>query len=115
MKLINLLKRRSRLEYLLIFLILFAFYSCSNDEMPDPGEKIIPVSIVEIKSSEVSIPILTSGKITAKKEIKLSFKTGGILEGIFIEEGQSVKKGQLLAQLNLREINASGSKGKIWI
>ena len=38
--------------------------------------------------------------------MKLSFKTGGIVEKIFVREGDKVRKGDLLASLNLLEINA---------
>ena len=46
------------------------------------------------------------GKLASKEELKLSFKTGGIISEIFVDEGQTVKKGQVLAKLNLSEIQA---------
>jgi RND family efflux transporter MFP subunit len=49
-------------------------------------------------------PVRTSGRLAAKTESKLSFKTGGIIKRIYADEGQSVRGGQLLAELNLSEI-----------
>jgi RND family efflux transporter MFP subunit len=53
----------------------------------------------------VSKPIIASGLLTTPDEAALSFKTPGIIENIKVREGQFVKKGQLLAALNLTEIN----------
>ncbi|MEM8908154.1 MAG: biotin/lipoyl-binding protein, partial [Bacteroidota bacterium] len=50
--------------------------------------------------------IFATGKLASKEEIKLSFKTGGIIKNILVSEGQYVRKGQLLAELNLDEIGA---------
>ena len=38
--------------------------------------------------------------------MRLSFKTGGLIEQISVEEGDAVKAGQVLATLDLEEINA---------
>ena len=45
--------------------------------------------------------------------MKLSFKTGGIVCKIFVREGDKVRKGDLLASLNLLEINANAEQAKI--
>lgn len=47
-----------------------------------------------------------SGRLANKSEQKLSFKTSGPVDIILVDEGDRVKKGQLLAQLNQEEINA---------
>lgn len=75
-------------------------------------EKIIPVRIANVERTEISIPIITSGKIYAKQEMILSFKKGGIIKNIFVNEGQSVKKGELLAEIDLSEINANVVQAK---
>jgi RND family efflux transporter MFP subunit len=54
----------------------------------------------------MSKPIHTHGRVSPKKEIKLSFKIGGIIRNIYADEGQAVKKGQLLARLDLSEIQS---------
>jgi membrane fusion protein, multidrug efflux system len=47
------------------------------------------------------------GLLTPKDEARLSFKVGGLIEAISVEEGQSVKTGQILAVLKQTEIGAS--------
>ncbi|WNJ20483.1 efflux RND transporter periplasmic adaptor subunit [Pontibacter sp. G13] len=77
------------------------------DETPDlTTPRHVPVRIAKIQPSIQPIPILASGIVAAREEINLSFKTGGIIQKTFVREGQRVKKGQLLATLNLAEIDA---------
>lgn len=78
------------------------------------------VNVSKIQSQVFQEKISSSGRLSAKEEIKLSFKTGGIIQKITVEEGQKVRKGQLLAVLQLDEIqaqaqmaNLSESKAKI--
>jgi RND family efflux transporter MFP subunit len=61
---------------------------------------------------EISLPVRTSGKLAAVTESRLSFKTGGIVEDIHVDEGQDVRAGQLLAQLDLDEIEAQVAQAR---
>ena len=47
------------------------------------------------------------GLLSPKDETRLSFKVGGLIESIKVEEGQAVKAGQVLAVLKQTEIGAS--------
>jgi RND family efflux transporter MFP subunit len=47
-----------------------------------------------------------SGLMASATESKPSFKIGGIIAKVFVKEGDKVLKGQLLATLDLTEINA---------
>jgi RND family efflux transporter MFP subunit len=65
----------------------------------------IPVGILKLKLQEVPLKMHTSGQFTTNDETYLSFKTGGIIDKIFVKEGDAIRKGQLLATMNLTEIN----------
>lgn len=76
------------------------------------------VSVVPIKLAPVSTvvraePVAASGLVSSAQEARLSFKVGGIINRLFVEEGQSVRKGQLLATLNLTEIDAQVSQAQL--
>ncbi len=64
------------------------------------------VTVAQVKHEQRSQPIRNSGRISHKNEMRLSFKTGGLIERINVEEGDAVKAGQILATLDLEEINA---------
>lgn len=97
-----------KLKYLSVLIILLAITSCNNNAKKDePGrEDKIKVKTVKVIEKEMVFPVHSSGKLSAKTEQRLSFKTGGIIKRIYVDEGQNVKKGQLLAELNLSEIKA---------
>ncbi len=101
------MKRHLRL---LIFLPLFLLAAaCGKKETKKElvPERIIPIKTVQISVERLTVPIQIPGVIAASNEARPSFKTGGVINRIFVEEGSFVKKGQLLATLNLTEINAT--------
>lgn len=73
----------------------------------------VPVKILEIESTEKQAVVNTSGKITTDNETYLAFKLGGVVDKIYVQEGDAVKKGQILATLDPREINAIVSQAKL--
>ncbi len=97
-----------KLKYLLILCLLPVIVSCDNraKQESDAGEDPIKVKTAEVIERDIVFPIHSSGKLSAKTEQKLSFKTGGIINKIYVDEGQSVVNGQLLAELKLSEIKA---------
>ena len=69
-------------------------------------DDIVAVKLVDVAMANSTEALKASGLVASLEETRLSFKTGGIIEKIYAKEGQNVRKGQLLATLNLTEINA---------
>jgi RND family efflux transporter MFP subunit len=65
------------------------------------------VQVTRVQMAVLDNTLHAVGLLTPKDEARLSFKVGGVLEFIGVEEGQSVKAGQLLAVLKRTEIGAS--------
>ncbi len=86
--------------------------SCGGGAKEQPREDIVPVKTVNVVQKEMPIPVYASGQLYPKAMVKLSFKTGGILGDIKVEEGATVRKGQLLATLDLSEIDARFKQAK---
>ena len=97
-----------KFKYILIPALLMIIVSCEtrSKKEGDVRENLIKVKAVKVMEKDIVFPIHSSGKLSAKTEQKLSFKTGGIINKIYVDDGQSVRKGQLLAELNLSEIKA---------
>ena len=97
-----------------VVLATFSSYSCreSARKSDDSGTHEITVTLSSITNEKVSLPVIGSGLINSDTEATLSFKIGGVIQKIFVEEGQKVTKGQLLAQLDLTEINAKVTQAK---
>lgn len=68
-------------------------------------ENLIPVKVVAVGAEPVMDSIRATGLITTENEAKLSFKIGGVIDRIYVNEGQLVTPGELLATLKVTEIN----------
>jgi RND family efflux transporter MFP subunit len=66
-----------------------------------------------LSQAEVSGSVHSSGQFTTDDETMLSFKTGGIIDRIYVKEGDKIKKGQLLATLDLTEISSQVNQTQI--
>ena len=90
----------------MILLFFLFFTSCRQSPPAQDQETSLPVRTVIVHEQQVIFPVHTSGQLAAKTESKLSFKTGGIIQKIYVDEGQSVEEDQILAALNLSEIKS---------
>jgi RND family efflux transporter MFP subunit len=83
--------------------------SCKKEITANPISKneIIPVKTIPLQQKGIAKTIEVSGQFSTDDEVTLSFKTGGIINQILIKEGDYVKKGQLLAKLDLTEIKTA--------
>ncbi len=95
-----------------LILIVLLLIGCKNREVKISSAETVRVRLKNITKELVSIPVHTDGILSSSEELKLSFKTGGIVEKIYVREGDRVKKGDLLASLNLSEINANLDQAK---
>ncbi|HSR17880.1 MAG TPA: efflux RND transporter periplasmic adaptor subunit [Ignavibacteriaceae bacterium] len=100
---------KNKIAVFSIVLSFTIFYGCGSKK-EKINEDIIPVKIVELKKEPVRKAINVSGVFTTDDETFLSFKTGGIIKSIFVNEGDMIKKDQLLASLELNEIDAQVSQ-----
>jgi RND family efflux transporter MFP subunit len=77
------------------------------------ASEIIPVKTIPLKQYNAVTTINVSGQFTTDDEVMLSFKTTGIINKIYVKEGDAIQKGQLLATLNLTEIDASLEQARL--
>ncbi|HVO74800.1 MAG TPA: efflux RND transporter periplasmic adaptor subunit [Ignavibacteriaceae bacterium] len=100
---------RNQIFSVILLFSFTAFFGCGSKEEKITDD-IIPVKIVELKKEPVQKAINVSGVFTTDDETYLSFKTGGIIKSIYVNEGDLIKKDQLLASLELNEIQAQVSQ-----
>lgn len=90
--------------------------SLSAENSPNTNSQpAIPVKTATIQSAEIAIPIRISGTVSPVKESRLSFKTGGIIKAIRVNEGDRVDAGDVLATLNLEEIKAQVLQARVGV
>jgi len=90
-------------------LSLFLISSCKEEKKeakPFENAEVIPIKTASVGSLALAGNINASGLVTTENETTYSFKIGGVVSGVFVEEGQFFRKGQLLATLDETEIRA---------
>jgi membrane fusion protein, multidrug efflux system len=94
----------------MIFLIVISF-SCKSEPLAS-ASKVSNFSLativktVSLNESSLDQEVLVQGVVLSKGEAKPAFKTGGVIQRTYFTEGQSIRRGQILATLIMDEINA---------
>ena len=91
---------------LLFAVVLAAVTAACTSHAEEAGRPPTPVRVENATSGPATPVISTHGIVASKDEIRLSFKVGGVVKAIYVEEGQTVHHGQRLAEIELTEINA---------
>ena len=100
------------MKYYLSFSLLLILFACgkekqeSNAGQASLNGKAITVRVAPVQKENIDLSISAIGQVTSENDAKPAFKTGGVIARMYAEEGSFVKKGQLLATLNLTEIDA---------
>lgn len=76
------------------------------------AEPAVAVRLADVTRGPVARPVRGTGVLRLKSEVDLSFKVGGVVAAVLVEEGATVKKGQLLARLDPTEVDAALGQAK---
>jgi RND family efflux transporter MFP subunit len=104
------------LTFLFPALAALTLAACSRSESPQAlpaANAPIPVEIIPIQKVAVHQPVTASGQFFTDDEATLSFKTGGVVARVLVKEGDPIRKGQLLAVLDLTEIRAQVNQARL--
>lgn len=98
------------LKYLCYITIgLIGITSCSNNKTENEEEKsvetVLPdtpneVTVMYLQKSDFNHELVSNGKVSAKASADLRFETSEIIANIWVKNGDHVKKGQKLAELD---------------
>jgi multidrug efflux system membrane fusion protein len=98
--------------YIVSLLILAT--SCSQaDQKENPVNNAVKVRTHSVEYREYKLAVRATGMLSTATEMKLSFKTGGIISQLNVREGTSVKRGEVLAELDLSEVRAQVNQAHI--
>ena len=75
-------------------------------QAPPEAARPTPVRVAHASQGPAVPPIDTNGVVVTKHEMRLSFKLGGLVRRIYVQQGEAVKKGQRLAEIELTEVSA---------
>ena len=101
----------SRISLMLVFPLVLA--ACGRGRAGAPASHdAISVRLAPVTVQSVAQPITATGVLGPKTEVPLSFKIGGVIGRILVDEGQSVRAGDTLALLELSEIDAGVARSR---
>lgn len=86
---------------LLVALGAVALISCSTRR--PSGKKVMYVKADTVKVSVAEAPLEYPGRVKASEEVNLAFQVAGKLRHIHVGDGEIVRKGQLVAELDDRD------------
>lgn len=99
-------KRRKRLIYGGIAIGLVLLIAVGLIAATRGGTKIDPSKLAKVEKGDLAKSVVATGKVTPITKVEVKSKASGIVKKLFVEYGDQVKKGQLLAQLDKEEIQA---------
>ncbi len=70
------------------------------------GTKIDPTKIAKVERGDLAKSVVATGKVTPITKVEIKSKASGIVEKLYVDTGDRVKQGQLLAELDKVEIKA---------
>ena len=91
---------------LLIAFAAWFFYGRRPAATTAAAPRGIPVSAVAVKLADVPVYIDALGTVTAIRTVTLITQVNGILDSVNFQEGQRVKKGQVIAHIDSRQLEA---------
>ena len=94
-----------------LLLLMAGCKTSTQKEIPEINALQVKVQAVVMK--EYKLPVRAAGMLSTTTEMKLGFKTGGIVKQLNIREGETVKRGEILVVLDLSEINAQVNQASI--
>ncbi|ASP40222.1 efflux transporter periplasmic adaptor subunit [Bacterioplanes sanyensis] len=85
--------------------------------LPLFGQSVMaqPAVVVQVQTTQqraFSQPVFVSGLLENQSEQTLAFKVAGLVQSVPVDEGSRVKQGQVLAALDLEEIDARVAKAE---
>jgi multidrug efflux system membrane fusion protein len=93
---------------LVLLMIAYRSYTTKQDAK-NTSAKNRPVSVVidSVKKGDITVIQTSLGTVTPRNIINVQNQVSGILTHVYFKEGDDVKEGQLLAQIDSRQLEAS--------
>jgi multidrug efflux system membrane fusion protein len=85
--------------------------ACSSHAQ-SAAHRATPVRVQAATTGPAMPAITTNGIVATKVKMRLSFKVAGVIKKIYVEEGQTVRRGERLAEIELTEIDAQVAQAR---
>jgi RND family efflux transporter MFP subunit len=80
---------------------------------PSSGDGSGDADLVEVVRGDLAVIVSGSGNITVSQDASLAFGTGGTVEAVYVEDGDSVSQGDVLAKLDTGTLELALSQAEL--
>jgi HlyD family secretion protein len=77
-----------------------------------PNNKIDPSKLASIDRGNIARSVVATGKIEPRSTVEVKSKASGIVKKLYVDYGETVKQGQILAELDKEELQARMREAK---
>ena len=92
--------------------IALALAGCGNGQEKGANHEAAPVRVAVVETAPATETLRAIGVVAPADEVRLGFKIGGVVRAIHVEQGDRVRKGQLLAVLDDDEVAATVAQAR---
>lgn len=100
-------KHRRRLFFIVGSILGVVIVVIAVAAMTSGGTKIDPSKLGKVEKGDLAKSVVATGKVEPITKVEIKSKASGIVKKLYVEAGDRVKKGQVLAELDRDEILAS--------
>ncbi len=99
-------KRRRRIIYSVIAIVVLLVVVGGVIAATSGGTKIDPSKLAKVEKGDLAKSVVATGKIWPITQVEIKSKASGIVKKLYVDYGDTVKKGQILCELDRDEIQA---------
>lgn len=99
-------KRRTRIIIISAVVVVIVLIVGVAVAFSHGSSKIDPSKLAKVEKGDLAKSVVATGKVEPITKVEVKSKASGIVKKLYVEYGDRVKKGQLLAQLDKAEIEA---------
>jgi HlyD family secretion protein len=100
-------KRRKRIIVVSVVVVILVLIIGVAAAFSHGSSKIDPSKLAKVEKGDLAKSVVATGKVEPITKVEVKSKASGIVKKLFVEYGDRVKKGQLLAELDKEEIQAA--------
>ena len=105
-------KRRRRIIYICVGVFGVLALAGAVIAATRGGTKIDPSKLAKVEKGDLAKSVVATGKVEPITKVEIKSKASGIVKKLYVDAGDRVKKGQLLAELDKEEIEARVAQAK---
>ncbi|PRZ19844.1 efflux RND transporter periplasmic adaptor subunit [Flavobacterium granuli] len=98
-----------------ILAVLLIISSCGKKEQQAPPQGPVPFPVQTITTNDATVYQEYTANIEGQQNVEIRPKVNGFIQKIYVDEGQVVKKGQILFKLETQALNQDAAAAKAMV